>query len=60
MVFDRQILEDKKVNSKYLSLFIKGSIVSVYLQQIVEDDVKFVQRHETAKVSQKKLIETVV
>ena len=59
IVLQRRILAGKKVNSKYLSRFIKGSIASAHSQQIVEDELKSVQRHATAKAARKKLMGTV-
>ncbi len=58
-VLQRRILAGKKVNPKYLSRFIKGSIVSAHSRQIVEDELKSVQRHVTAKTVRKKLTGTV-
>ena len=59
MILHRRILAGKKVNPKYLSQFIKGSISSAHLRQIVEDELKSVKRHATPKAERKKLIGTV-
>ena len=58
-VLQRRILAGKKVNPKYLSRFIKGSIASAHSRQIVEDELKSVQRHASAKAARKKLNGTV-
>ncbi len=54
-VLQRRILAGKKVNPKYLSRFIKESIASAHSCQIMEDGLKSVQRHATAKAARKKL-----
>ena len=59
MVFYCWILAGKKVNSKYLSWFIKGLIASTHSQRIVEEELKSVQRYATAKAVRKKLIRAV-
>ena len=45
----------KKVNPKYLSRFIKGSIASAHSREIVEDELKSEKRHATGKAARQKL-----
>ena len=59
MVLHRRLLVGKKGYLKYLSRFIKGSMASAYSRQIVEDELKSVQCHATAKAVCEKLIEIV-
>lgn len=58
-ILQRRILEGKKINSKYLSRFIKGSIASAHSRQIVEDELKTVQHHATARTVCKKFTGTI-
>ena len=53
MVLQRRILAGKKVDPKYLSRFIKGSMASAHSRQIMEDELKSVQRQATAKAKRK-------
>ena len=46
-ILQRRISAGKKVNPKYLSRFIKGSIASAHSRQIVEDELKSVLYNAT-------------
>lgn len=59
VVLQRRILAGKRVNPKYLSRFFKGSIASAHSREILEDELKSVQGHATAKAARKKLGGTV-
>lgn len=54
-VIQRRVLAAKKVNSKYLARFIKDAIATAHFREIVEDELKSVERNALEKAAREKL-----